>query len=369
MSRLKCIMGIMLVSILCGCGSVVDTSRKTEVKSFSKDRLMIFDESVGAPRKIDITDGIWNIQWGDSHLNGNWIAVGEDIENRHIIYRDKDVTASAISASDRCIAWVERNVGEARNEVHYRVYDKDTEKLKDFFVLTVDGSNKDYTKGLRCWVYEDDIYYYVMNYETGDVEYFRYSLSDGETTLLSKERVPYFSEELMSICNDHLLFLKTMKDERYVVRNIDLRNNEYEDIVLPAEVLRLYSIICDDTGKIYYLYYQGADSEINHIGRFENDSDEVDELSELSRKKGEREWIYDYKMIFNDNCLYWIRENQDSKLLSELPYRHLFECLDLGTGKKYIFEEGYEFEIVDDKIYCLVMDEDWYCVLYLLKKE
>lgn len=355
---LKTTIKITMLILICNC---LNGCAKTEtVKDFSPKRLFEFAERGDFPERVIYTDGIWNVE--RINYKGHSISVGSDIENTEVIYENDAGYRNRITANGRCIAWAEWGIGEIQDEVHLKIYDKKTNEIKNYYTLPGDGSMEDGRQYGKVWLFDNLIYFYIRDYKKNVVEYYRYNIDSEEIELFDKATITYYTDELMNVSGESLLYFKNPIDGKGVICNLNINTGEAKDIILPQKVDELFSVVYDKANNSYIIYYGDSEANKYKIGRFHNKDKEIEELHTMSRESWVWEEVYDSELSVHNHYVLWVQKQYT------VP-RYALMAMNMDTKELYMFEGGFSFGIAGDDIYCLTRDGDWYPGLYKLNIE
>ncbi len=313
-------------------------------EDYSKSAVVLYDKN-DKIHAIAKSKNVWYTFIEEKNSNINEFSVSSAPENLEYVYETKDTEVYNLSANDNYAVWTE--VGE--KEIGYFYYDRDENQVYELIKMAYNVSEtpQNYNTGL----YDNKIYYEIIDYEKKEVYIMEYDIATNETNLVytvgeyNTNKLAYQSLNV----NDNNLLLTTYINNTPSLIHVDLNQVHKENykpnvITFNKNYYDIYSVSYSNESDNYAIYYN--DQNIRKIGIFNEDGILKQDVTTFNKNH----YAYEDKIYLKNNTLYW-NDTYDSKKLSVNDFS--LKIYDIKAKKTQTIPKIYNYTIDNNTIYGL----------------
>lgn len=334
---------VCIIAIIIGSLINPDVNNDDYLYEYYKASDVVYDE-IDRPALITKGNNLWYIFTNRYKSNHYELSVNNKPENLNIVYEIDDVKITNVNANDNYAVWSEYSP----DKLTYAYYDK--EENQTYELISLPYSENEPQK-LNVELYDDKIYYEVIDYQNNNISLMVYDIVLNETNTLytinntDKANLTLNTirvEEnnlMMAICYNGVLQIIHFDLNKYMDKN-------YKPTVINTKIYYVIPLgISYDNGK-YALYY--ADKEKKEIVIINKEGKVINNKNTFKNNN----YVFYEKIKLKDEKLYYVNYEHDDKMsardfklvIHNLKNKHKSEVkniFDFYLDKKNIYGLGY----------------------------
>ncbi len=334
---------VLLVCLLAGflgLGFSTESNDETEFfERYSKSAMVIYD-SEDIPNLIAKNDSDWYVFIKDDHYYE--LSVSNSPDELFIVYEIDDVTISSLQVNNHYAVWIEDS-GDNLSYIYY-----DVEEMQVYEVDALPQSS-DYPQNSYIGLYEDGIYYEMINYDNMTVNIVEYNITESTHNIIYTAEMASYEEALFSTLevNDNNLIITNYSNGVPEIVHINLDkymedNYEPEVIGLNLNAQAIYKVFYKNGQYVIY-YYTDNDNRIDIVNSEGNIDTKVYTFKQ-------NEYAYN-KIYLTDKELFWLESDYQGGNRSVDDYNLLVYNLESKNIQKV--SKIFDFVYDDNKLYGL----------------
>lgn len=297
-----------------------------------------FNNENELPNLMVVTDDTYYIMTCKNGEGDYRLSVSDKVDELNFVYDSKYTNIPHLYAEDDYAGWIE----EYDHYYDYKVYDR--EKNKVISINRVD-SGKDGYQNMQMGIYDEKLYYDLIDYDNGKTYIKSYDLETGKHSTVHEADFPEAGPNTLEVKEGVLLAYRTTTKGGLLFRK-DLETGKEENVHIPDAVDHLYAASYDKSNDTYAVYYVYENSEEEHLGIFTTDSCEINEIYTMAAGT----YAYHDEITIDKGRLYLVIQNHNYE---DMENKYTFIDYDYLNETPEEYQSTFGFALSDDSIYAL----------------